>query len=633
MLMTETLDVFQADWAVIPSKYEVKPNKFKNATILISGHQLARAFAYTLLTLNDKLNLNANVILAGVDPNLESTLIPEVLQRDDFNYTHINRINSIKQKVDYVIHTGICGVEIHNNYNQFIAEFDALNSVVELAHNKNCKKIVYLSNGFLYGKGENHFRAFSEMELGSSELFDEKSQYPRTLESEFIRLTSKYSLTCSTLRCGVILGANSGIYNGLENVFKACAEGKEISLFNSYNKTTYIYLSDLFNSIIFNIEKDLTGVYNVGDDKHSVSNGVLAGMLHDLFGDNVKIQLTDKGSSNGVELNCNKVEFAGYKTNIPLLIALELSVLSYSEYNPNLKFPHEHQGRLDAIQQLLLGYLLEVDRICEKHNIKYFLGGGTLLGAARHKGFIPWDDDVDIMMLREDYDKFLEVAPSELPDGVILQDPKKDKNSFYCYAKLRLTDTMFATDFSKHHKNTENGFAFDIFCHDKTANSKLGQKLHSQLTLFWLAMVFNKWNHRKVDNGKKFQSFICNILKNIFPLRFSMFMLLKTLEFFKHKKNAKYLYDGMGYSVHKGGFDKTWLDDVIRVDFNGEKLPVPANYHNYLTNHYGNYMELAPLSTRLLSHEITVCDLGKYTNYKTPKNYNTNDICPTSQKQ
>jgi len=346
---------------------------------------------------------------------------------------------------------------------------------------------------------------------------------------------------------------------------------------------------------------------------------MISAMIHNLF-ENAKITMTETAEFCGCQLNCEKIKFAGYINTITLQTALELCLLSYQTNDENIRFPHEHQGRLNAIQQLLLGYLLEVDRICNKHNIEYFLGGGTLLGAARHKGFIPWDDDVDIMMDRPNYDKFLEVAGAELPDGMILQDPKKDKNYFYCYAKLRLTDTVFSTDFSKHHKNTEDGFAFDIFCHDKTANSKLGQKIHSQLTLFWLAMVFNKWNNRKVDNGNKFQSVICDFLKNIFPLRFSMKMLLWTLEMFKHKKNAKYFYDGMGKSVHKGGFDKSFVANEIRVDFEGYKLPVPEKYKEYLTNHYGDFMELSPISTRLLSHEITMCDLGKYSQFKISNN-------------
>jgi lipopolysaccharide cholinephosphotransferase len=623
--MKDILNVFQADWASTPAMkyengFELKPENLKDKTILIAGHQLALCFAYTVLNLNDKLKLNANVVLAGTDNTVEAEINEEVLQREDFFYVDGLRANTVKQKVDYVIYTGLCGTKIDNTVDTFVRETYIQKAVLDLAKRKKVEKIIMLSDSRIYGKGANKFRAFSEMELGSADIENLPVQLMRTLESDFVRLTKEYAINSVILRTGIILGASSGVYNGLDPLFKAVADGKETTIHSTENKITFVYLSDVFNAVLYSIKCNLQGIYNVGGKSSTVSTGTLCAMLHDIYGKDVKVNTVDEGVFEGNELNCGKLEFAKFQTMIDLQTALELCVLSYKNQGDDIKFPHEHQGRLDAIQQILLGYLLEVDRICKKHNITYYLGGGTLLGAARHKGFIPWDDDVDIMLDRENYDKFLQVAPEELPEGVILQDPKKDKNSFYCYAKLRLTNTVFSTDFSKNHKDTENGFAFDIFCHDKTANSKLGQKIHSQLTLFWLAMVFNKWNHRKVDNGRKVQSVICNFLKNIFPLRFSMKMLLWTLEMFKHKKNAKYFYDGMGKSVGKGGFDKTFLDNEIRVDFEGYKLPVPAKYKEYLTNHYGDYMELAPLSTRLQGHEITLCDLGKYSTFKISNN-------------
>lgn len=614
MKMNEILNMYEKDWATMPAMADIKPEKFRNSTILISGHGIARCFAYTLLMLNDKLNLNANIILAGTNEILEKTVYPQVMDRDDFTYTNLTRINTIKQKVDYIIHTGLCGMNIQNTLQEITTELNGIKCLFDLVKIKKPTKILMLSHCDVYGKGANKYRAFSEMELGTAED-NSSTQLLRTMESKFISLAKYYNIDATILRTGIILGASGGVYSGLDNMFKAVAENKPAEIFSTPNKISFIYLSDLFNGVVFATEKNLTGIYNIAGENSNASTGMLSAMVHDLF-ENADIKMTAKGTFQGCQLNCEKIKFAGFQPVISLQTALELSVLSYKTNDENLRFPHEHEGRLSAIQQLLLGYLLEVDRICKKHNITYYLGGGTLLGAARHKGFIPWDDDVDIMMDRPNYDKFLEVAGAELPEGMILQDPKKDKNYFYCYAKLRLTDTVFSTDFSKHHKNTENGFAFDIFCHDKTANSKIGQKIHSQLTLFWLAMVFNKWNHRKVDNGKKLQSAICNFLKNIFPLRFSMKMLLWTLEMFKHKRKAKYFYDGMGKSVHKGGFDKTFLDNEIRVDFEGYKLPVPAKYKEYLTNHYGDFMALPPLSTRLLSHEITMCDLGKYSNFK-----------------
>lgn len=106
-------------------------------------------------------------------------------------------------------------------------------------------------------------------------------------------------------------------------------------------------------------------------------------------------------------------------------------------------FSDSYDGKLNDIQQILLGFLLEVDRICKKHNIKYFLGGGSLLGAVRHKGFIPWDDDADVMMLRKDYDRFLSVLPSELPNYLFAQTQKNEKDSHFPFTKLRIMILCF----------------------------------------------------------------------------------------------------------------------------------------------------------------------------------------------
>lgn len=615
MLMKDILNVFQFDWAMSPAMAEIKPNKLKNKSILICGHETALALSYTIQCLNDKLDLQAKVFLCSNEDNFEEKIIPEALEREDLIYNNIDYIDDIKQKIDIIIYTGLCGCEITPAFETLERETASLNKVIDLAESRKPEKILLLSDSRVYSKGENKYRAFAETEMGKAYAEDFSVNLLRSIESAFSKRCEK--LNSAALRTGVILAPGSGIRNGLEYVFEAVANSKEVKLKSTDNKISFIYMSDVFGALYFLYDKNLNGIYNVSSINSTASTGALAAMLHDIFGGGAKVKMTDKGGFEGCELNCGKIKFAGYTPVIDLNTALELSVMNYKKENvDDFRFGHEHMGRLDAIQNILMAYLLEVDKICKKHNITWYLGGGTLLGAARHQGFIPWDDDVDIMMLREDYDKFLEVAPAELPEGMILQDPKKDKTYNYAYAKLRLTDTIFATDFSKNHKGMNNGFAFDIFAHDKTANSKLGQKIHSKLTLFWLACVFNKWNHRKADNGNKIQSLITDFCKTIFPLRFSMRMLLFTLEMFKRKKKAKFLYDGMGKSVHKGGFDKTFLDNEIRLDFNGYKMPVPAKYKEYLTNHYGDYMELAPLSTRIMGHEITLSDLNKYAEFQ-----------------
>ncbi len=614
MLMKDTLSVFEFDWACTPSMVELKPDSLKNKSVLVSGHRLAAAIAYTILTQNDKLDLGAKVFLCSTDKDFEETIYPGAAERNDLIITQTDRVGDIKQKIDIVIHTGLCGEAIRGSLAEFDAETSALRHITDCAESKKAENVILLSDSRVYGKGQNQFRYFAETELGKASVEDYGVQLLRTLESMFVSSNLKNP---AILRIGSVIAPGFGLYNGVEEVFKAVSDGKECELMSTDRKISFIYMTDVFESIVYTLKNTLTGVYNIAGNDTTVSTGTLAARLHDIFAGKAKIKMTDDAGFEGNALNCDKFRVKGFSPIINLDTALELAVMSYSDEDySDFRFPHEHKGRLDSIQQILMAYLLEVDRICRKHNIRWYLGGGTLLGAARHKGFIPWDDDVDIMMLREDYDRFLEVAPDELPEGMTLHDPKKDKTYNYCYAKLRISGTVFATDFSKNHKGMDNGFAFDIFCHDKTANSKLGQKIHSKLTLFWLACVFNKWNHRKAENDSKFQSVITNFCKNIFPLRFSTRMLLFTLEMFKHKKNARFLYDGMGKSVHKGGFDKSFLDDEIRLEFNGYPMPVPAKYKEYLTNHYGDYMELAPLSTRLMGHDITLSDLNKYADFQ-----------------
>ena len=237
----------------------------------------------------------------------------------------------------------------------------------------------------------------------------------------------------------------------------------------------------------------------------------------------------------------------------------------------------------------------------------------------RHHGFIPWDDDADVMMLREDYDKFLRVAQSELPPNVTLHTADTDPLNYCIFTKLRIDNTMFATKYTSKFLDMHNGLFFDVLSHDNTANSKLGRKIHLQLTLLTRSLVFNKWHRRKIDNGHKFQSFAANILKAVLPLSFCEKMQFKCLKWFEHKKDAKYLYDGMGRNVYKGDFPKEWLSETVFWDFEGYRFPIPKEYDKYLRYLYGDYENMVIASSRKTSHSIIIMDLGEYAHFKRPQ--------------
>ena len=139
----------------------------------------------------------------------------------------------------------------------------------------------------------------------------------------------------------------------------------------------------------------------------------------------------------------------------------------------------------EKLKQIELNLLVCFKEICEKHKLDYFLTGGTLLGAVRHKGFIPWDDDIDVGMPREDYETFLRVASSCLPDGIFLQTRKTDPEVPFNFAKLRDSRTTFIETSIKD-LDINHGVYIDIFPIDYFPASKFQLILLLILSFFVL---------------------------------------------------------------------------------------------------------------------------------------------------
>ena len=150
-------------------------------------------------------------------------------------------------------------------------------------------------------------------------------------------------------------------------------------------------------------------------------------------------------------------------------------------------------SNLRKLQLMELDILKQVTELCERHGLRYFLLGGTFLGAVRHQGFIPWDDDIDIGMLREDFEKFRRICPQLLASHLSYQSYTDEPTSHYIFDKVRLKDTYFSTKFSNRFIDIENGIFIDILVYDRTANSNFLQKFHIKSICFFRRLINIRW--------------------------------------------------------------------------------------------------------------------------------------------
>ena len=309
-----------------------------------------------------------------------------------------------------------------------------------------------------------------------------------------------------------------------------------------------------------------------------------------------------------------KIKNLGWTIVTPLQEAVYRTALAKTEDEYQAAFYVSiYQGKLDRIKKVEMDIIKEIDRICKSNGINYFLVGGSLLGGIRHKGFIPWDDDIDIGMLREDYNKFKKVCPGELSDKMRYQSYSQEANSHYIFEKIRLKETYFSTKFSNRFQDIENGIFVDVLVYDKTSNVKLLQKLHVKLIKIMSRVINVRW----VNVPRKGIHYTATKLllpfMRLIPFRMYHWGFEAVLRMFNWNKKSKYLIDGVGQNVGKGAFPLSWFDEMTEIPYEDMTFSVPAKYDEYLRHWYGDrYMELLPISSRKSGHSLKRMDLGKY---------------------
>ena len=275
----------------------------------------------------------------------------------------------------------------------------------------------------------------------------------------------------------------------------------------------------------------------------------------------------------------------------------------------NDKINSSYCGKLKFIREMELELLREVDRICRRNNIQYFLSGGTMLGAVRHKGFIPWDDDVDIAMLREDYIKFKEVCKTELPHKYQYQSYTNKDGYHYFFDKITIKDTYFSTKYSDKFEMLK-GISMDIFVFDKTSDNKFFSKLHFKMLMALRLLMNVRWiNHPRKDKSYLLSKLLLPLLR-IFSMDTYSKMYDKLLRKYEKRDTSTVLPPATDHKW-RGVMPKSWFEAVTDAPFEDVMSYIPTGYDNYLKRWYcEEYMELLPLCERTGTHDYYRLDIG-----------------------
>lgn len=251
---------------------------------------------------------------------------------------------------------------------------------------------------------------------------------------------------------------------------------------------------------------------------------------------------------------------------------------------------------------VLLDLLVEFDRVCKKHDIVYFASGGTMLGAVRHKGFIPWDDDIDLMMFRDQYDKLCEIAPTEFQYPYFFQTEKTDFGHLKGHAKLRNSDTtgMLKWD-ANHHFSFNQGLFIDIFPLDSVVDDD--DLFNQQKTE---AIIYRESARRWASWTRQHYVPESNCLKNIIKLVFGRlfeYWIKKKVDRdfdkfesvckrYNHLKTEKVSTLGFIFEEEKHVKYRGDYEQLVNMDFEFLTIPVGGGYEHGLTVRYGNYMDM-----------------------------------------
>lgn len=269
--------------------------------------------------------------------------------------------------------------------------------------------------------------------------------------------------------------------------------------------------------------------------------------------------------------------------------------------------------QLRDLQLCELQILKDITRICRKYGFRYYLCGGTLLGAVRHQGFIPWDDDIDIQMPLEDYNRFLEIAQQELGDGYFVQNSETEPLYPLAYTHIRKNGTALLFEEEKQ-SPSHHGVWVDVFPMIYIRNDRDYRIRRAALkACYYLRLdkeTYEANKARYTSHSNRLTVGLISLIRK-FPLQKREKMRAWLLRWICKNKTGKYLcyiWSNLSMKIPVAFFGA----ETVTLPFEDDSFPVPAQYDTYLRQQYGDYMVLPPPEKRNGGHgEYAIIDLEK----------------------
>ena len=266
---------------------------------------------------------------------------------------------------------------------------------------------------------------------------------------------------------------------------------------------------------------------------------------------------------------------------------------------------------LRRVQLTQLEIAREIKRVCEENDIRFFLLGGTYLGAVRHQGFIPWDDDMDLGMLRGEYEKFCRIAPEKLGPDYCLQTWYTEPNYGLPFGKVMKRGTVYLES-KKSRRLQENGIYVDIFPFDSVPQDlqqrqKLAKHLLRLYRLRLMKCGYKPWMEEDKVLWHKRLGYLFYQFQALFCGKQALARDYDALAEAQPDTDTVSEQSGMAQPLY---VRREWCEDLVSYTFEGEQFPAPRAYDEFLTVYYGDYMQLPPEDQRENRHQIVQVDFG-----------------------